>query len=127
MTTRVVIVERDPADPTLWHYGLEGSPRADLARLRHDPQTHCGEPMYPGPVWDDPLYVTAALLVRQDCTVERIVYDMSPERFDEPPLPAPPRRSPTTRSTAGYSKGRGETLGERAERLRRTEDVNGRS
>lgn len=63
------------------------------------------------------LWPTVILLVRQAGARDRIVYDLTMrpgEKAPEPPPRGPERR--WERSTAGKSKARGETLGERAER-----------
>lgn len=114
---RVLILERDPTAPAVWRYGLGGDNGqlvADAYRLRHDPEAgsepigDCAEMLWP----------TVVLLVRQAGGHDRIVYDltMRPADVPEPPPRGPERR--WERSTAGKSKGRGETLSERAQRDR---------
>ena len=64
------------------------------------------------------LWPTVILLVRQAGGRDRIVYDLTMRPVD---VPEPPPRAPEKRwerSTAGQSKGRGETLSERAQRDR---------
>ncbi len=74
----VLIIERDPDDPTLWHYSLAGGDRLWWAQLRHDPATGENNRTATGPLYDDPYYPTAALLVHQDSTRARIVHDLHP-------------------------------------------------
>jgi hypothetical protein len=87
---RILIVERDAEDPTLWRYGLaseDGRLGDQVHRLRHDTATgstpigavHAG------------LWPTVTLLIRQAGERTRIVYDLTlrPVATPEPP-PRPP-------------------------------------
>lgn len=86
--------------------------------LRHDPLSHTGERLSAEPLYADPLYVTAALLARRDCSRSRIVYDLDvpapPDLTQRGPLQSTPRSGRAERVTRA-----GETSAERAERERR--------
>jgi hypothetical protein len=114
---RILIVERDPADETVWRYGV-----ADQAgrlgatwRLRLDPAASFvpldGQN-------SNGLWPTVILLIRRAAGRTRIVYDLTIRPVDAGPEPPPRPEARWERATAGKSKGPGETLSERAERDR---------
>jgi len=113
--SRLLVVERDDKELGLWLYWLEDAGPDSAGRLRHDPLTHTGERLSAEPLYADPLYVTAALLVRQDCTRPRIVYDLDPLPSPRAELGGMSVKPGTQRTLAP----RGETLAERADRERR--------
>jgi hypothetical protein len=118
MPDRILIVERDPTDDTVWRYGI-----ADAAgqlgttyRLRLDPAA--GFVPLDGQN-SNGLWPTVILLVRRSGHRTRIVYDLTIRPVDAAPEPPPrPPGARWERATAGKSKGPGETLSERAERDR---------
>ena len=85
----VVIVERDPHDPSLWRYGLadsDGNLSGDVRRWRLDPDTGRGEPVDP----PNAHLPTAVLLIRQASGRTRIVYDVGALMFPTVPPKPPP-------------------------------------
>jgi hypothetical protein len=116
----VLVVEQDVEDPAVWRYGVDGTPPDGWRRLRFDTITHVGERIGDGPLWEDGLYVTAALLVRQAGGQTRLVYETDQYSIPRPPTSPAPGPVGGDEATAApvRTAWRGQTRGERAARRR---------